>query len=569
MPDSAFFFASPESDPAIRVELERILRSRAFVHSHRIRRFLQFVVEEYLGGRQRRLKEYAIGLEVFGRPDSFDPRVDSIVRVEARRLRAKLDEYYAGDGGESALRIRMRKGSYVPLFETTAAARPNSAVTNPHRAWRPSITLAALVDAGADAAFAEELWRRLTHHLIGEPALRVVADGPSDYILQGRVETGNGPPRLFLQLMDVTDRAWVWSRQIECTSGDLSICEQAASSIWRAIAGSASGSQWSRPSQNGESFTSYLQGLYSCRNHQPEGFTGSIACFTRAVEADPGHAAAWAGLAEALVASSLLDRGDAPDTHARALEAAQKAVELNGALPESHLALAAVRSFFQWRWADGEKEFKRALCLDPARPGSRLLYGLQFACRGNPERARGELDEAGRLSPASLAVQFAQGWVDALEGAHEEALRRYRLIALLEPDSPWSHLGPGHVCAAQQKWPEAIAHFTNASHLPGGRFLFDGCLGYCYAKSGCRDEALDLLRRLPESAAPSVNFASIYAGFGDFQRAFACLTQAALARESCLPLLLLGPDFDVLRGEPQYRALQSLMGLGAPVASAA
>jgi len=66
-----------------------------------------------------------------------------------------------------------------------------------------------------------------------------------------------------------------------------------------------------------------------------------------------------------------------------------------------------------------------------------------------------------------------------------------------------------------------------------------------------------------------VNFASIYMGLGDYQRAFACLQQAVMARESCLPALILGPEFDALRSEPQFRALQSVMGLGTQVASAA
>src|SRR5205085_10639493 len=105
----------------IRSELDQILRSRVFVHSHRIRRFLQFVVEECLLGRQHRLKEYLIGLEVFNRLEAFDPRVDSIVRVEARRLRTKLDEYYQTEGSEDTIRIELRKGSYVPIFEQRTA----------------------------------------------------------------------------------------------------------------------------------------------------------------------------------------------------------------------------------------------------------------------------------------------------------------------------------------------------------------------------------------------------------------------------------------------------------------
>src|SRR6202163_1866096 len=108
----------------IRAQLDLILRSRAFIQSHRIRRFLQFVVEESLLGQPHRLKEYLIGLEVFDRREAFDPRVDSIVRVEARRLRNKLEEYYRTEGREDSVRIVLRKGSYVPMFEY------RSAVTN-------------------------------------------------------------------------------------------------------------------------------------------------------------------------------------------------------------------------------------------------------------------------------------------------------------------------------------------------------------------------------------------------------------------------------------------------------
>jgi len=105
--------------PAVEIksELDRILRSRAFIQSHRIRRFLQFVVEESLLGQPHRLKEYLIGLEVFDRREAFDPRVDSIVRVEARRLRNKLEEYYRTEGQEDPVRVLLRKGSYVPIFE--------------------------------------------------------------------------------------------------------------------------------------------------------------------------------------------------------------------------------------------------------------------------------------------------------------------------------------------------------------------------------------------------------------------------------------------------------------------
>src|ERR1700674_3984539 len=113
----------------IRAQLDLILRTRAFIQSHRIRRFLQFVVEESLLGQPHRLKEYLIGLEVFDRREAFDPRVDSIVRVEARRLRYKLDEYYRTEGREDPVRVLLRKGSYVPIFEYRQAGSSSAALS--------------------------------------------------------------------------------------------------------------------------------------------------------------------------------------------------------------------------------------------------------------------------------------------------------------------------------------------------------------------------------------------------------------------------------------------------------
>ena len=105
-------------DPVdVRAALDRMLASQVFVNAGRLSRMLRFVVERTLDGQGDQLKEYLLGVEVFDRPSDYDPRMDSIVRVEARRLRAKLAEYYEGDGAGDALRIRIAKGGYAPAFE--------------------------------------------------------------------------------------------------------------------------------------------------------------------------------------------------------------------------------------------------------------------------------------------------------------------------------------------------------------------------------------------------------------------------------------------------------------------
>jgi adenylate cyclase len=111
----------------VQSSLERILSSDHFIHAERLSAFLRFAVERTLAGEGPALKEYLLGTEVFGRGTSFDPRLDPVVRVEARRLRAKLQEYYEGAGSGDPVRIVLRKGSYAPAFEAAPAVPEASA----------------------------------------------------------------------------------------------------------------------------------------------------------------------------------------------------------------------------------------------------------------------------------------------------------------------------------------------------------------------------------------------------------------------------------------------------------
>jgi hypothetical protein len=99
-----------------RTHARRVLASEAFSKAHSLRRLLEYVVDETLSGRADSLKEYAIGVEVFGRGQDFDPRADTIVRVQARRLRAKLQQYYAAEGYPDSVAIDVPIGSYLPRF---------------------------------------------------------------------------------------------------------------------------------------------------------------------------------------------------------------------------------------------------------------------------------------------------------------------------------------------------------------------------------------------------------------------------------------------------------------------
>jgi hypothetical protein len=118
------------SPGAIRTQLTNILHSEGFIHAQRMRRFLQFVVEETLAGRASQLCEYSIGLSVFGREEAFEPGLDPIVRNDARRLRQKLAEYYRqpGNSGDGHVVIEIPKGAYVPTFQLISPPQDSNAV---------------------------------------------------------------------------------------------------------------------------------------------------------------------------------------------------------------------------------------------------------------------------------------------------------------------------------------------------------------------------------------------------------------------------------------------------------
>jgi serine/threonine-protein kinase len=140
-----------QAPAGVEVQLEKVLASEAFRNAPRLSEFLRFSVGASLRGEAGQIKEYLIGVEVFGRGSEYDPRVDPVVRVEARRLRAKLREYYEEEGREDALRIHFPKGGYVPVFENR---EPDGSESG---AWslpgRRSLLLAAAGAAGAMTAY--------------------------------------------------------------------------------------------------------------------------------------------------------------------------------------------------------------------------------------------------------------------------------------------------------------------------------------------------------------------------------------------------------------------------------
>lgn len=289
-------------DPAeVRSQLARILASEAFVNADRLSRFLRFIVERRLAGDGERLKEYVIGLEVFDRSADFDPRIDSIVRVEAGRVRAKLEAYYNGPGRDDPVVIRMEKGGYVPVLErrdpvargagspaspSPAAAAPlarrrvrvsggaalaalaalAAVVLVPRIEWRteagaPALTIAVLpftprATEEASERITAELTEGVTAALVGAGDLGVIASTSArqfgadrgrlrdvaaslqaDMLLEARVATDGDRVRVEALLIDGAREHKLW---VESFSGDTSDLDELERNIAERVVEAAS-----------------------------------------------------------------------------------------------------------------------------------------------------------------------------------------------------------------------------------------------------------------------------------------------------------------------------------------
>src|SRR5665213_857377 len=168
--------SSVDSEEAIRRQLDRISLSATFQQVDRLKRFLEFVVLETISGRGGQLKEYVLGVQVFDKDDSFDPRTDPVVRVQARRLRARLAKYYQDEGTQDELVVEMPKGGYAPVFKHPDAPRPRHSVAHV-LASRNTLAVAPFYDqrsSGNLAYFCGGICQEIVHTLTSCRNVRVL-----------------------------------------------------------------------------------------------------------------------------------------------------------------------------------------------------------------------------------------------------------------------------------------------------------------------------------------------------------------------------------------------------------
>ncbi len=568
------------SSVAVRLQVEKIVASRVFAASDRMIRFLRFIVDQGTTDPSA-LKEIVIGVRVFDRDGSYDPALDPIVRVEARRLRAKLSSYYATEGKTDDLIIEVPKGTYVPAFRQRNEDAPAAARC-------ASIAVLPLVDLGLASEstggdyFSDGLTEEIIHALTKLEGLRVVAwhtaaqlkgheediAGVRDrlhvqYVLRGRVRRDAVRLRVTVQLIDTGNGQYLWSEAYDRHLRDaFAVQEEIARSIAQTLqltlAKPESRSDTKTP--DARAYHLYLSGRAHWNRRTEEELQRSIVCFEKAVLLEPTFASAWAGIADAY--NLLGDLGfRSPDNMVRkAVIAAQRALELDSQSAEAYSSLALVRSQYDWEWADGERLFRRAIELNPGYATARHWYAVDhLAMLGRLEEAHREIEFAHELDPLSSIIGDSRALVHLLKRDYDGAIRHIERV--IERDSTFhrarASLGRAYLQAGDYR--SAIELLNEARELMGDIPSVLGALGQAYALCGRRDEARELLERLCADGntrhVPWTPFAVIYIGLGDVPRALEYLSRAVELRQRSVTSLKVHPLYDAIRSEPDFQAL--------------
>jgi tetratricopeptide (TPR) repeat protein len=234
-------------------------------------------------------------------------------------------------------------------------------------------------------------------------------------------------------------------------------------------------------------------------------------------------------------------------------------------LPEAHTSLAFYYSQ-SWQWEDSEKEFKRAISLNPNYPTARQWYQSYLRAQGRFDEALAEIKRARELDPLSPIVAVNLATVYLRLGDVDSALKEAQHLVELDPNFPLAQEPLGKVYIKQGKYSEAVAAFERDAAVDRTAFALSR-VGHAYALAGRRSDALAVLKELQEKYERRESLgqyvALVYLGFGDLDQAFAWLEKDLQARSGLLDYFITDPLFDSIRSDRRYAELLRRMGLQA------
>jgi len=382
-----------------------------------------------------------------------------------------------------------------------------------------------------------------------------------DGIVEGAVVRSGERVRVDAQLIEASTDRHFWARTYERSLGDvIALQSEVARAIANEIQVQLTPQEQARLVRthlvDPQAYEFYLKGRYFWNKRTEASVQKGIDYFQQAIQRDPNYALAYAEMAEAYVTRKDLS-GEEKCSKAKAM--ARRALQMDEGLAEAHNALAASLFMYDWDWAGAEKEFQRAIALNPNYALAHQRYGRVLLAMGRQNWAA-EVKRAYELDPLSMVIGDE---VYVVSGQYDLAMEIQRKRQELDPDC--CYLGVGHLYTLKGMYPEAIAQFQKAVDLSGGAPGALSALGYTYGLSGKRAKALKILQQLTllsrRRYVRPYDIARVYVGLGEKDRAFDWLEKAVANRSIALPELRYQKELDSIRSDPVYSELIRRIGL--------
>ncbi len=588
--DNAAGLTDGLTELAILAQLDKILASAKFSNSERLSRFLKFAVQAAAQGQTAQLKEYAVALAVFDKRDSFDPRYDPIVRVEAGRLRTRLKHYYETDGLQDALHIDLPKGVTSPRFtphkgqnaETTPTAYSlNSIAVLPFADHSPNRDQEYFCDG-----MTEELINALTKlrglqvsawtsalRLRGKThdILKISQQLKVGAVVAGSVRKAGDRLRITVQLIGTSDGCYLWSEIYDRELKDVFLVQEEISQaivtkLKVQIAGGPTKHLVRHSTKNFDAYNLYLKGRYHWNQRSERSLRKGIDYFEQAIALDPQYAPAYSGLADSY--SLLGNYGVLPakNVKSKALAAALKAVEIDPTLSEAHTALGHVRATYCWDWPSAREEYQAAIALNPGYATVHHWHAITYlAPLGKLDEALAEMEKAEELDPVSVSIKRDLAVIFYYSRKFEEAAEHCHGAIELDRNFHGAYWALGLAYEGLSLYPEAVAAFEKGLALAPDTPRLLGSLGHAYASWGKHSEArsiLDQLKRLDDlNYVSPFDFALVHLGLMDLDAFFECLEAAYKSRSYELVSTRVDPKFDIIRSDPRFIKLLKRLGL--------
>jgi TolB-like protein/Flp pilus assembly protein TadD len=392
-----------------------------------------------------------------------------------------------------------------------------------------------------------------------------------EHLLEGSVRKSGDRVRITVQLIDARSDTHLWSEVYERELGDIfAIQGEIATAIGSALkfqlikGGTAPLQPLAVATTNTAAFEAYLKGRYHLNKWNTGGFEKALEYFQQALEQDPSYSLAYAGLAESYSWLGLWNALPANEAYPKAKAVVSKALELDDALAEAHTTLADVKFFYDWNWDGAEKEYKRAIELNPSYAIAHNNYAFCLIALTRHDEALAEIELARQLDPISLVVNSDLGWAYYLSRQYDQAAQQFQRALELDPNLMIAHVALGQIYEQKHMLGKSMAAFEQAVSLaPDDPEAIIG-LGRAYAVAGRREDALKIVARLTQqsqqNSIPSWGIATIYIGLDNKDEAIAWLEKAFADRLSVLVYIQTDPMLDPIRSDPRFQVLVRRMG---------